>query len=393
MEKTVFIGAVYPNNILNEYIKKYEINQVSAYVFGWKIVNGLAEDGIKVCIVNEHKSFSFPKGPLFTPKTKQKMDMIELYGYGNLNIPYLDRLSKIIIISKLLRKLKPSKIIVYSLHTPYLYPAIQYAMKNNCKTIVVIPDLPQYMFSSKSKIRSFLKEIDYKVIISLLEKSDGYVVLSEHMIDALGISKPYTVLEGIADDMDDHLSTEKKISSQKYILYAGGLDKEYGIETLIEEFLKIEGHDCELWLCGEGDYVEEIRKAASGNKKIKYLGFVDRETLNDIMSGAVLLVNPRSAKDEYTKYSFPSKTMEYLASGIPVMMEKLEGIPDEYYKYILTVKDGDWKNAIEKYLEKTAEEREAIGDRGRRFVIQNKNARCQCKKICKLLKVIENENP
>ena len=38
-------------------------------------------------------------------------------------------------------------------------------------------------------------------------------------------------------------------------------------------------------------------------------------------------VNPRQNNEEFTKYSFPSKTMEYLASGVPVVAYKLDGIP------------------------------------------------------------------
>lgn len=54
---------------------------------------------------------------------------------------------------------------------------------------------------------------------------------------------------------------------------------------------------------------------------------------------AALLVNPRPIKPEYTKYSFPSKNMEYMVSGTPLMTTKLPGIPKEYYPYIYLLED------------------------------------------------------
>ena len=44
---------------------------------------------------------------------------------------------------------------------------------------------------------------------------------------------------------------------------------------------------------------------------------------------------------EYTKYSFPSKTMEYLLSGSKVVMYRLAGIGEEYYQYIRTIDNVD----------------------------------------------------
>ena len=99
-------------------------------------------------------------------------------------------------------------------------------------------------------------------------------------------------------------------------------------------------------------------------------------------------MNPRSNEGEYTKYSFPSKTMDYLASGIPVVMYKLDGIPEEYDPYLYYIKGNsseDIKNALVSILEKSWEERVEIGAAGREFVLNNKNAKHQAKKILDMM--------
>ena len=67
------------------------------------------------------------------------------------------------------------------------------------------------------------------------------------------------------------------------------------------------------------------------------MGQVSLNEARALQKTADVLVNPRLNEGEYTKYSFPSKTMEYLSTGRPVVCYKLDGIPDEYDKHLMEV--------------------------------------------------------
>ena len=88
------------------------------------------------------------------------------------------------------------------------------------------------------------------------------------------------------------------------------------------------------------------------------------------------------------KYSFPSKTMEYLASGTPTLLYRLPGIPDEYFNYCFVV-DGLGIKAlqvkIEEVLNLSHEDLELTGKRARDFILKQKNPIQQCKKIFQLI--------
>ena len=75
--------------------------------------------------------------------------------------------------------------------------------------------------------------------------------------------------------------------------------------------------------------------------------------------------------------------MEYLASGKPVLMNKLSGISEEYYHYV-NVLDGnspfEIANSIKRICELTPKELENIGIKGKNFVIENKNSKYQARK-------------
>ena len=196
-------------------------------------------------------------------------------------------------------------------------------------------------------------------------------------------NRPYTVVEGIANSTPKIPAKAEK----KSILYTGTLHRQFGILTLLEAFSLIEDPEAELWICGGGDAKEEVEKAAQTDSRIKFFGYVTKDTVTELQQKAFMLINPRQNEGEYTKYSFPSKTMEYMLSGKPVLMYRLDGIPAEYDPYLNYV-DGnsaeDMKNAILKVLSSETKIQERA-QAAARFVFENKNSAVQAKKIIELM--------
>ena len=103
---------------------------------------------------------------------------------------------------------------------------------------------------------------------------------------------------------------------------------------------------------------------------------------------ATLLVNPRPTNEDYTKYSFPSKNMEYMASGTPVLTTKLPGMPEEYYPYVYLLEEESAEGmakALKEILSKPAEELAQKGAAAKKFVMEKKNNISQAKKLLDML--------
>lgn len=375
--KIAFVGACFPDIILNDLIDRGEIKDVPANVFGWKIVDGLISNGKAVRVINEHKVEKFPKGPLFV--SREEDDEYGIVNYAYINLKYFDKIEKQFKIYRELTKYHPEIILVYSLHSPYLRPSLKYAHKHGSKVISIVPDLPQYMFAQQNIVEKQLKKWDINSILSMIKRIDGFILLTEQMKDELRISSPYMIMEGIADRQNDSEEESQHIRGD-YVLYSGALSEKYGVSDLIEAFLSIDAKT-ELWLCGHGLYEKELLQISESNNRIKYLGMLNRDQLKEIQKRALLLVNPRNSEDVYTKYSFPSKTIEYLQSGTPVMMEKLEGIPDEYFDYIIEVKNHNWEKSLRQYLNMPIENINKIGLKGKLFILEHKAVIKQGKKI------------
>ena len=405
-----FVGGLFTkeqeDEIINNSIGPIEN---AANVLQWNIVNGLeANINKRINIINSLYIGSYPKRYkkmyIKTSKFRNDADSVNI-NVGFINIfgikHYLRYSSTKKYIKNWANNGKENKVIIAYAMTTQFIKSLKYIKKinPNIKTCIIVPDLPQYMNTSAdiSVVYKLLKSIEIKYIDKKLKYIDKFVLLTDYMSKVLNV-KDYVVVEGIATDLFesdtnkiDESDTNKIDESEKderLILYTGTLNKKYGILNLIRAFELIENKNYKLILCGYGDSLDEILKAQKRDKRIIFKGQLSRAEVLKLQLKADVLINPRQNIEEFTKYSFPSKNLEYLSSGKPLIGYKLDGIPDEYDDYIHYVDDNSiesLKNKIINICDKSKEELEQIGMKSRDFVINNKNNIIQTRKIIDLI--------
>lgn len=234
------------------------------------------------------------------------------------------------------------------------------------------------------------KSFSVKINNFVINQFSHYVLMTEQMNQVVNPhNKPYVVLEGQVDihmkNVDN--SIENKYP-QKVCLYAGGIQKIYGIKYLTEAFIKASVENSELHIYGNGDFEDELNEICKTNDKIKYYGVKLNEDVVKEQLKATLLINPRPTNEEYTKYSFPSKNMEYMVSGTPVLTTRLPGMPKEYNDYVYLIEnetvDG-LAETLKKVLSFPKEELHAKGQQSKQFVLGEKNNIMQTEKIIIML--------
>ena len=263
---------------------------------------------------------------------------------------------------------------------------------NKIRVALIVPDIPaivSIMYAHNPLERWILGILD-KQNAALYSVVDTFVLLTEQMKELIPVgNKPYIIMEGLCNNAKKELPSLSILGSHVIsILYTGTLLRLFGIVDLLEAFSMLPMDNVELWLCGRGDAVHEIQKRAAVDPRIKYFGFLSPEKTDQLQQQADILVNPRTNDGEYTKYSFPSKTMEYLLAGKPVVMHRLDGIPKEYDSFLLYPENNSVA-ALSKMLSNVVglsnREREKIGQRGRQYVLKQKNAKLQTERIINLI--------
>lgn len=99
-------------------------------------------------------------------------------------------------------------------------------------------------------------------------------------------------------------------------------------------------------------------------------------------------MNPRKGDEEFTKYSFPSKIMEYMMSGRPVLCFKLPGMPEEYDAYLNYFKGTSPEQMAEEILRLCTAGEDYLnqqGEKARAFVLNHKNSRVQTQKMIRMI--------
>lgn len=260
------------------------------------------------------------------------------------------------------------------------------------KTIGLVTDMPGLTYGAND---SFISRKLVAIEKTIIKRHDGYIFLTEAMSDIINLKgKPYIVMEGLVDESQP-IKRRNQTKTSRNIIYAGSLYKRYGVEMLIKAFYNVKGDNLRLTIYGQGPMAEDMPEYEKLDPRFKFMGLRPNEEIVDAELQATLLVNPRPTSNEFCKYSFPSKNMEYMASGTPVLTMALPGMTKDYYENLFVCYDETVEGlsrAISDVMNLTDDELDRMGERGKNFVLQYKNNRLQGKRIIELAKSIIHHN-
>lgn len=389
--RVLYIASVFDEDCLkNRFDGKpvlpYAANKYNTLLFEGIVKNGIKTDVLSVVPINR----SIYKKVLFNGYTVRK-ENLTIRFLSQINLPILKNVLNILngFFGTLFAP-KDSVIIYDVLVVSASIGALWASKLRRFKTVGIVTDLPKFQPISKS---AFMLKANDKIV----SYSDAYIFLTEQMNKEVNIlNKPYLVLEGHANEDMKNKVHESFSGDEKRVIYAGALEKIYGIEMLCKAFIDIALPGEYLHIYGNGDYAEELSILSEEHKNIIYHGNRPNHEIVEAELNATLLVNPRPTDGEYTRFSFPSKTLEYMVSGTPVLSSRLEGIPKEYEDYIFYFDENTPQSLGKKMRSILDLSPEVLGKKGadaKTFVLKKKNNVVQAEKIinfCQSLLFEEN---
>lgn len=403
--KILFLGFAIDNKKMEQIAAIDPNPQISAHKVMWNIIKGMeTELGRSVDLISSLPVSDFPQyRKLLIPyKTWQHQTGATDFLIPFLNIFFAKQLSRFIftipIIAKWCATYKHHSptVVIYSMHSPFIAAAQLIKKKiHSVKIVLIIPDLPLYTDAnlSKKSIKKFAKSIDSKILQRLCQSMDGVIAFTKHQVADFGLSHiPHTIVECIIDKtqlpkIPKKIETTK--SSEKVIFYAGGLSASYGLPLLMDAFQLIKDPEYRLAICGRGPMEKKIKSVANNDPRIIFHGFVPNQQVQQMERNATVLVTVRSTKSIFTRYSFPSKLSEYMMSGTPVLTTRMEGIPQEYDKYLIFL-DDETPQGLAQLLKYTCDKPKSelyeFGQRACAYICKTKNHIVQGKKIVNFIR-------
>ncbi len=329
-----------------------------------KLIRSLAvKNEVEVISV---RPFSLSKTNITGLKKETKQD-------GNITWHYIKRAGgkiwRTIIISpqvkSILKKmnLKNSIFVTDSINTQVVKTANKMGQLFKRPVIGVCTDSPSNISGTR---RSYALNI-----LAQAEHFSGYIALTEGLKDLYNPNeKPSYVFEGLVEDRKFPKPNEK---TNPYFFFGGALMEKYGVYQLIEAFKILKPKDIDLYICGHHGDKEMLKAAIKGNNRIKYLGLLNVNKVMELEQNSIACINPRPFTEDLDRFSIPSKTLEYMAMGRPVISVKNSALKEKFPDDIIWLdgaNESDLVHGMKAVLKMSEAEREAMGQRIKNRVLQ-----------------------
>jgi glycosyltransferase involved in cell wall biosynthesis len=315
-----------------------------------------------------------------------------------INVPPLKQLSSGLAVFALLtrwarrRKRTPRAILLYNVACPPAVFSLLAGRFTGSKVFAVVADLQ--VPGSGYLDDTLLRRCDYWLQHSSLRRFDGLIALTDRMASDHAPAVPAIRMEGAVPpelETGDTASDESESAGRPFtLMYAGELSELKGLPLLLSAFARLEGPGYRLWITGKGELRAALEAAATRDPRIVYRGFPPYEQVLDLYRRADVLVNPHSTRHLSARYLFPSKLLEYLATGTPVISTPCTPeVGQEYGDVLVLMREESTDElvaAVRRVETMPAEERRALGQAARRLVLERKTWRAQGARIAGLIR-------
>ncbi len=256
----------------------------------------------------------------------------------------------------------------------------------------------------KSEVPLYHKEklsrIDRIAVKFLFNLNDGIIVISrsleEFFFRDLSINCSYHIIPILIEHFDE----KPEYTINNNIVYTGSLlDSKDGVIRLLQAFSKVLKKDSSLGLVMTGDLnrtkdkerIISTIKEEGIESSVKFTGYINEKELKTLINSAKILILAKP-KNRQNKYNSATKVGEYLLTGRPIILSKVDTSSD-------LLRDEKDVFIVEPTIEKLAEKiiyvltnyKEAIkvGEQGRKAALKYFEYIGQTKKLNEFLKLIK----
>lgn len=390
----LYISALSSERLVNDIHKKTGHNPgFAVQKFSRLIVKGLLSNGHEAKALTNPPIMRDSSSKLFEFQGTELENGI-MYKYAPIiNLPFLKQLCSFLYIFFYvlfwgIGNRKEKALLCDVLNISGSTAALWASKLNGIKSVGVVTDIPGREAGKSEGIVNMMGNVGAIFQCKMIISFDYYVLLTEQMNEIVNpLGRPHLIMEALCDSSITKSELEPlEKDSPRTMLYAGGLHVQYGLKMLVDAFI-LSGVDGKLIIYGDGPYAEDLRGISAD--KIEYRGVAPNEEVVEAEHRASILVNPRFTTESFSAYSFPSKNMEYMASGTPLLTTKLPGMPKEYYEYVYLFGEETveaYAETIRQVFSKSDEELLQKGALAKKFVLENKNNVAQAKRIIEFIK-------
>jgi glycosyltransferase involved in cell wall biosynthesis len=354
----IYFGGALPKEIENLISRVDRVPHIASQKFSWSVIRSLNKQFDTVYNISSCDILNYPSArKLFFSSQNFSRDNVDGFFIGFINLILLKHLTRmlalLIVTPVVILRLRAGYMLVHGSHTPFMLAALFSKWLFGVRIAILLTDQHGREVPSDGRWGRFLRSLDTSLMRALLLRFDAHVCLSEAFIAKYSLKNAY-VVPGILNEkfkisiFKNNLS--KPMMKNFNIVFAGGVVIENGIDSLLRAVHLIKNPNLRLFIYGAGALVGDVQAASRDDARIQYGGVLHGDELTKALLRASLLINPRPIGDEYAQTSFPSKLIEYMATGVPTLTTRLVSIPKELEDCLYFI-DGDGPENIGRALD------------------------------------------
>lgn len=343
---------------------------------GNNVLEGIAEsipESIDLELVGLRPIAPFPQGKLWLNSSKETLfsnRCLSLWPVFNLKI-VKDIFWGLLCFNKIRKwraqvKGETAHLLMYNIYSPF-FPFIYWACRlNKIQIYVILYDLgvpPKRLHLGGATMTAY-KLYEY-IAKHYIPKIDGRIIINEKIIDYYAPGKDYLLIDGgVNNAVVNRLFPLKLSSTNDYVFVcAGMLWDQNGTRLILDAMKLIKAHNIRILFAGRGNDVPLIEQASKNDARIIYLGMLSMDQLFGVYENADVLLNLRI--EEKRDFHFPSKLLEYMATGKTVVSTPIAHAERDYGDYIEILRDVTGKGLASLILKISKTPKDLLLEKGR----------------------------
>jgi len=343
--RVLFVGYLFPD-WLESKILEQEISPIQTQRFGLALLDALILGfDNRVEVFSVAPLLDYPHSHLIiAPSAKWKIDdKIAVTMLPFINLVGIKHFTRFIVTLAFvawwcLRHAKTKRIIVmHGVQSCKIWGVLIGQVLSPCITISFLTDDLGIMQNWENNIFNKLRQFDIYLMKLGLQKVTGVLAMAPKLAEKLAPDRPSLVVHTIQSPSQTQVANKIKNTNKGSfnILYTGGLSINYGIDLLLNTFRLANRPEWRLFITGWGDSVNKVRDFSVNNPQVQFLGTVDNKKLAELYQLADVLINPKLTSTSGAWLSFPSKIVEYLSTGKPVVSTNLPVFDADFRQHLI----------------------------------------------------------
>lgn len=229
-------------------------------------------------------------------------------------------------------------VISYNLNAPPAWPLLLACRLTKSEYMPFIMDI---YVPGEAIANNWMRRFEFDNQKRIIPKVDGLLVANKAIVEDFARDQDSILMDGGVPEnfIANFKNAVTKENRPFHVVYAGRLCPLKGVDLLLEAIAEMKEPNIRFTITGTGPMQDQVKKAAMLDPRVTYTGLIPRRDLMDVYKNADLVLNLQRTDNRTHRYVFPSKVVECLATGVPLLTTRTGHAESEFGPFAIVLEE------------------------------------------------------